>query len=209
MKLYYNPYGCSLAVVIAASEAALPLDLVYVDILRDPHTLADGTDYATIAPRNYVPLLELEDGERVSEVAAILQLIADRVPEAGLAPAPTSPERVKLQQWLTFLGTELHKFYSPWLFHPEVGEVAQAYARAKIDSRYKFIEQHLEARDYLLDTFSVADAYLFVMTNWADFAKTPLDAYPNLTAWFARMKARPGVQTALRIHSRLPSVQAA
>src|SRR5262245_18146326 len=126
MKLYYNPYGCSLAVVIAASEAALPLDLVYVDILRDPHVLADGHDYATIAPRNYVPLLELEGGEHVSEVAAILQLVADRVPGAGLAPAAGTAGRVKLQEWLTFIGTELHKFYSPWLFHPEVGGVAQA-----------------------------------------------------------------------------------
>jgi glutathione S-transferase len=209
MKLYYNPYGCSLAVVIAATEAGLPLDLVYVDILRDPHTLADGTDYSTIQPRNYVPLLELEGGERVSEVAAILQVIADRVPTANLAPPAGTAGRVELQDWLTFLGTELHKFYSPWLFHPEVGEVAQAYARAKIDGRYKLIDEHLAGRDYLLDSFTIADAYLFVMTNWADFAKTPLDAYPNVRAWVERMKARPGVEAALRAHSRLPSVKAA
>src|SRR5688572_14016918 len=205
MKLYYNPYGCSLAVMVAASEAGLPLDLVFVDILSAPHTLADGSDYSLINERNYVPLLELEDGERISEVAVILQFLADRVPTAGPAPAPTAAERVKLQEWLNFTGTELHKFYSPWLFHPEVGETAQEYARSKIASRYRLIDQHLAGRDYILGRFSVADAYLFVMTNWAAFAKTPLDAFPNLSAWFERMKARPAVKEALRLHSRMPA----
>jgi glutathione S-transferase len=132
MKLYYNPFGCSLAVAIAAGEGTVPLDLVFVDILSDPHTLADGSDYSRISPRNYVPLLELDSGKRISEVAAIIQYIADLVPDARLALAAGAPERLKLQEWLTFLGTELHKFYSPWLFYPEVGETAQAYAREKI-----------------------------------------------------------------------------
>jgi glutathione S-transferase len=209
MKLYYNPYGCSLAVMIAAAEARMPLELVFVDILSDPHTLADGRDYSAINARNYVPLLEFESGERISEVAAILQVLADKEPNTGLAPAAGTSERVRLQEWLTFLGTELHKFYSPWLFHPEVGETAQGYARAKIASRYSLIDQHLAGRDYILDRFSVADAYLFVMTNWAAFAKTPLDAFPNLRAWFERMKARPAVMEALRLHSRMPAAKAA
>ncbi len=209
MKLYYNPYGCSLAVMIAATEGRVPLDLIFVDILNHPHTLADGTDYSLINERNYVPLLELQSGEQISEVAVILQFLADRVPTAGLAPAPTAVERVKLQEWLNFIGTELHKFYSPWLFHPEVGETAQEYARSRVASRYRLIDQHLADRDYILDGFSVADAYLFVMTNWAAFAKTPLDAFPNLRAWFERMKARPAVAEALRLHSRLPAAKAA
>lgn len=209
MKLYYNPYGCSLAVTIAAAEAKLPLDLVFVDILSDPHSLADGSDYSLINPRNYVPLLELDSGEQISEVAAIVQYIADLVPDARLAPAAGTPERVKLQEWLTFLGTEVHKFYSPWLFHPEVGEIAQDYARGKIASRYHLIDKHLEDRDYLLGHFSVADAYLFVMANWAAFAKTPLDAFPNLRAWFDRMKGRAAVKEALRLHSRMAAAKAA
>jgi glutathione S-transferase len=209
MKLYYNPYGCSLAVTIAAAEAKVPLDLVFVDILSDPHTLADGSDYSLINPRNYVPLLELDDGEEISEVAAIVQYLADLVPDAGLAPAAGTAGRVKLQEWLTFLGTELHKFYSPWLFHPEVGEIAQDYARAKIAGRYALIDNYLGDRDYLLGSFTVADAYLFVMVNWAAFAKTPLEAFPNLRAWFERMKARPAVKEALRLHSRMPAAKAA
>jgi glutathione S-transferase len=209
MKLYYNPYGCSLAAMIAAAEGATPVDLVFVDILRDPHTLADGTDYALINARNYVPLLELESGEQISEVAAIVQYIADLVPDAGLAPVAGTPERVKLQEWLTFLGTELHKFYSPWLFHPEVGETAQAYAREKIAGRYRLIDSHLAGRDYLLGPFTVADAYLFVMANWAASAKTPLDPHRNIVAWFERMQARPAVQEALRLHSRMPAAEAA
>jgi len=209
MKLYYNPYGCSLAVTIAAAEAKVPLDLVFVDILSDPHTLADGSDYSLINPRNYVPLLELDDGEEISEVAAIVQYLADLVPDAGLASAAGTAGRVKLQEWLTFLGTELHKFYSPWLFHPEVGEIAQDYARAKIAGRYALIDKHLRDRDYLLGSLTVADAYLFVMVNWAAFAKTPLEAFPNLRAWFERMKARPAVKEALRLHSRMPAAKAA
>lgn len=209
MKLYYNPVGCSLAVAIAAAEAGIALDFAYVDILRDPHRLADGSLYADINSRNYVPLLELDNGERISEVAVILQYLADSVPDADLVPAAGSFARVRAQEWLNFIATELHKFYSPWLFHPEVGETAQAYARAKVDDRYRLIDQQLAGRDYLLGDFSVADAYLFVMANWAGFARTPLEAYPNLVAWFERMKARPAVKEALRIHARQPAVKAA
>lgn len=209
MKLFYNPVGCSLAVVIAAAEGLIPLDLEYVDILKDPHRLADGSLYSLINERNYVPLLQLDNGEYLSEVAVILQYLADSVPDAHLVPAAGTPERYKAQEWLNFIATELHKFYSPWLFHPEVGEPAMAYARAKVDGRYAIIEKQLAGRDYLLGSFSVADAYLFVMVNWAGFAKTPLDAYPNTQAWFERMKARPAVKEAIRTHSRQPAIKAA
>ena len=209
MKLYYNPYACSLAPAIAAAEGGVALDLAFVDIFAEPHVLADGSDYSLINPRNYVPLLELDSGERLSEVAAIVQYIAD-VAGNGIAPAPGSADRYKLQEWLTFIGTELHKFYSPWLFHPEVGETAQAYARAKIAARYKLIDAHLATNDYLLgDAFSVADAYLFVPVNWAGIAKTPLDDFPNIKAWFARMKKRPGVVEAVAAHTAKPKAVAA
>jgi glutathione S-transferase len=210
MKLYYNPYACSLAVLIAATEAGIDLDLIEVDILKDPHTLADGSDYLGINPKNYVPALVAANAELLTEVSAILQYLADLRPESGLAPTAGSWDRVKLQETLNFLGSELHKFYSPWLFHPEdVGEQAMAYARAKIASRYALVEQQLEGRDYLMGGFSVADTYLFVMVNWAAFAKTPLDAFPNIRAWFDRMNARPAVREALRLHAGKPKRVAA
>lgn len=201
MRLYFNPYACSLAVLIVATEANIELELAEVDIMRDPHTLADGSDYAGTNAKNYVPALVAANSELLTEVSAILQYLADMRPEAKLAPTAGSWERTRLVEWLNFLGSELHKFYSPWLFHPEVGDVAQDYARGKIASRYALVERQLAGRDYLLGAFSVADAYLFVMVNWAAFAKTPLEDFPNIRAWFERMKERPAVQAALRLHA--------
>ncbi len=210
MQLYYNPYGCSLAPAIVAAEAGIVLDFTYVDILGTPHTLADGTDYRTVNPRNYVPLLIGDDGVEISEVAVILKALADQNPAAGLAPAVGTAERLLLDQWLNFLSSELHKSYSPWLFHPEVGEAAQDYARALIARRYALVEKQLEGKTWLLgENFSVADAYLYVMVNWAAAAKTPLDDFPLLRAWFERMKARPHVRDAVRQHSRQPAAKAA
>ena len=197
-----------LAPAIAAAEIGLPLDLVFVDIMSEPHKLADGRDYAAITPLGYVPLLERDDGSRLTEVSAILLELADASGRVG--PAPGAPGRSELHAALTFIGTELHKLYSPWLFHPEVGEVAQAYARAKIATRYGQIERQLAGRSYLLgDSFSVADAYLFVPVNWAALAKTPLDDFPNIRAWFERMKARPAVRAAIRSHAAMPTRVAA
>jgi glutathione S-transferase len=210
MQLYYHPYGCSLAPAIAAAEAGIALDLVYVDIIGEPHTLADGMLYAEINARNYVPLLGLDDGTEVSEVGIILQYLADLNPVAGLAPASGTTERRQLNQWLTFLGTELHKTYSPWLFHPEVGELAQDYARQRVAARYAIVERQLSGSTWLLgESFTVADAYLFVMVNWAAAAKTPLTDFPNIRAWFERMKARPQVRAALKLHSVSPAAVAA
>jgi glutathione S-transferase len=208
MKLYYHPWACSLAPVIVAAEAGIALDLVYVDILSEPHTLLDGTLYSTVNARHYVPLLVRENGEPLTEVAAILQYLA-RPARGRLAPLPTAPEHVELQQWLTFVATELHKMYSPWLFHPEVGEAAQEFSRGKISNRYAFVEHHLAGRDYLLGTFTIADAYLFVTVNWAAAANTPLEDFPNIRAWFERMNARPAIKEALRAHSVTPKQIAA
>lgn len=210
MQLYYHPYGCSLAPAIAAAEADVPLDFTYVDIMGEPHTLADSTLYTDINARNYVPLLALDDGSEVSEAGIILQYLADLNPAAGLAPGLGTIERRLLNQWLTFLGTELHKTYSPWLFHPEVGEQAQDYARKRVAARYAIVEQQLAGRTWLLgEQFTVADAYLFVMVNWAAAAKTPLSDFPNIRAWFERMKARPHVREAIRLHSASPEAKAA
>jgi glutathione S-transferase len=210
MQLYYHPYGCSLAPAIAAAEAGIAADLVYVDIIGEPHTLADNSLYTDVNARNYVPLLVLEDGGEVSEAGIILQYLADLNPATGLAPAVGTPERRRLNQWLTFLATELHKTYSPWLFHPEVGEQAQDYARRRVAARYAIVEQQLSGRTWLLgEQFTVADAYLFVMVNWAAAAKTPLTDFPNIRAWFERMKARPHVREAIRAHSASPEAKAA
>ncbi|MBN9317956.1 MAG: glutathione S-transferase C-terminal domain-containing protein [Devosia sp.] len=210
MQLYYHPYACSLAPAIVAAEAGIALDLVHVDILGAPHRLGDGTDYRDVNTRNYVPLLVRDDGSEVSEAGIILKVLADLNPTSGLAPAVGSPERLLLEQWLTFLGTELHKSYSPWLFHPEVGATAQAYARDLVARRYAIVEAQLDGRTWLLgETFSVADAYLFVMVNWAAAAGTPLDGFPLIRAWFERMKARPKVREAIRNHSASPAAKAA
>lgn len=202
MKLYFNPYACSLAVVILAAEAGIPLDLVEVDILKDPHTLADGSLYTAINAKNYVPMLELDNGERLTEVAVILQYLADLKPETGLVPAAGSIERVWQQEALNFIGTELHKFYSPWLFHPEVGELAQDYARTKIAGRLAILDLQLAEFAFVAgDRFTAADAYLFVITNWSGFAKVSLAPFPNLRAWFKRVGERPAVKEALRLHA--------
>lgn len=210
MLLYYHPYGCSLAPAIVAAEAGIPLEFVHVDILGTPHTLADGANYLEINARNYVPLLVRDDGSQVSEAGIILKVLADLSPAAGLAPAVGTPKRLELDQWLTFLGTELHKSYSPWLFHTEVGEAGQDYARKLVARRYAIVEQQLSDRTWLLgETFTVADAYLFVMVNWAAAAGTPLDDFPLIRAWFLRMKTRPHVREAIRRHSASPEAKAA
>ena len=200
MKLYYGVNACSLAVLIAALEAGLPVDLVKVDIYSNPHTLGDGTPYETINPKLYVPLLEFADGQRLGEVAVQLQYVADQAPDAGLAPQRQSAERYRLQEWLNYISSELHKSFSPWLFHAEVGEVAQDAARAKIGFRLRLVEEALAGRDYLMGAFGVADAYLFTILGWSKFAKVSLDAFPNILAWQSRVGARPQVQAALARH---------
>ena len=200
MKLYYGVNACSLAPLIAATEAGIPLDIVKVDIYRTPHTLPDGSAYASVNPKLYVPLLELDDGSRMTEVAVLLQYLADLKPQAALAPDRTSPERYRLQEWLNYIATELHKSFSPWLFHPEVGEAAQTAARAKIAMRLELVEAQLADNDYLMGAFTVADAYLFTVLGWAKFAKVPLDSFPHIRGWQARVAARPSVQAAVRQH---------
>lgn len=201
MQLYYHQWACSLAPLIAATEAGIDLDLVHVDIIKEPHVLKDGSPYEPINPKLYVPALRLEDGSLLTEVAVILQYLADRAPEAGLAPPPAAPERYRLQEVLNFIATELHKFWSPWLFHPELGALAHDAARARIASRLALFEGELGHREYAFgDAFSVADAYLFTMVNWAKGTKVPLADFPNLQAWMERVATRPAVQQALARH---------
>jgi glutathione S-transferase len=162
------------------------------------HQLEDGTDYYTINPKGYVPLLEFDDGTRLTEGPAIVQWIADQVPEKQLAPQAGTMERYRLQEWLTFIGTEMHKQFSP-LFNPGMAEEAKALFRQKILERLAYVDQHLAERDYVLGSrFSVADAYLYTVTRWTAPLKLDISRFANLCAFMARMAARPAVQQAVK-----------
>ena len=194
MKLYYSPGACSLAPHIALSEAGLPYTTKRVDLKT--HTLVDGTDYYTINPKGYVPLLELDDGARLTEIAAIVQYIADRKPGA-LAPAYGTMERYRLMEWLNFIATELHKQFSP-LWYPTTPEATKDAQIAKLKTRFELISKTLAAQPYLMgNDFTVADAYLFTILNWAPMLKVDLAPWPALVAYQARVAARPAVHAAL------------
>ncbi|HLG83841.1 MAG TPA: glutathione transferase GstA [Bradyrhizobium sp.] len=200
MKLYYATGTCSLSPHIVAAEAGIPLDLERVDIGKTPRLTEKGNDYSEINPLGYVPALRLDDGTVLTEGVAIAQYLADLEPESGLAPRPGTRERVQLQSWLNFIATELHKMFSPWLFHPDYGAQAQGVARAKIADRLAFVERHLSAGGPFLfgEQFTAADAYLFTIAGWSDFAKVDLSAFPQLRAFMSRVASRPAVKEAMR-----------
>jgi glutathione S-transferase len=198
MKLYYAPGVCSLAPHIVAHEAGIPLDLEKVDIRISPQRTESGTDFTIINPKGYVPVLQLGNGELLTEGVAILQYLADLKPEAGLAPAFGTLERYRLQEWLTFISAELHKMFSPWLFHPEYGEQAAGVARDRIADRFTLIEHHLARKTFLLgDRFTVADAYCFTIVGWSRLTKIDLAPWPNLSTYMQRIGERPKVRAAL------------
>ncbi|HYF42357.1 MAG TPA: glutathione transferase GstA [Ramlibacter sp.] len=196
MKLYYAPAYCSLAVHIALREAGIAADLVKVD--TEAGKLEDGTDYAAINPRGYVPLLELDDGSRHSEVAALLQYVGDLAPASGLMPAFGTRDRFLATQWLTFVSSELHKVFSPWLFHKDTADSTRKASKDKLVRRFGDLDRHLEGRTWLVgDAFTVADAYCFTIMNWAPMLGMSLKAYPHLAAYIERVNARPAVRAAL------------
>lgn len=197
MKLYYSPGACSLSPHIVLREAGLAFEPVLAP--TKTHKLPDGTDYYTINPLGYVPLLELDDGTRLREGPAIVQYIADQAPAKNLAPANGTLPRYRLQEWLTFIGTEVHKSFSP-LFDPNMPEEGKKISRARLASRFQWINGELEGKDYVMgDNFTVADAYLYTVTRWAKPMAIDLSAYPNLVAHHARVAARPAVQEALKV----------
>jgi len=196
MKLYYSPGACSLSPHIVLREAGLPFELVLAS--TKTHQLADGTDYYGINPKGYVPLLELDDGQRLTEGPVIVQYIADQAPAKSLVPLAGTMARYRVQEWLNFIGTELHKVYGQ-LFNPATPPEAKTLARTRIGQRLAWVEQQLQGKSYLMgDAFTVADAYLFTVVNWSAFLDIDLAALPNLTAFQARMRARPAVQAALQ-----------
>jgi glutathione S-transferase len=196
MKLYYSPGACSLSPHIVLREAGLAFEPVMAP--TKTHKLPDGTDYYTINPLGYVPLLELDDGTRLREGPAIVQYLADQVPTKNLAPANGTLPRYRLQEWLTFIGTEIHKSFSP-LFNPAMPEEGKKVFRDKLASRFQFVDGQLAGKDYVMgDSFSVADAYLYVVTRWAKPMAIDLANFKNLLAHHARVDARPAVQEALK-----------
>ena len=195
MKLYYSPGACSLSPHIVANELGLPLTLVKVDISKKQ--TADGADFLAINPKGYVPVIELDNGEVITEGPAIAQYLADQKPAAKLAPAAGSFERVRLQEMLGYINSELHKSYSP-LFNPKTPAETRADREEYLRKRYALVEKQLEGKEFLFgDTFTVADAYLYTVTNWAAYVKLDISGFPNLLAFQARVAARPAVQKAL------------
>jgi glutathione S-transferase len=195
MKLYYSPGACSLSPHIALLEAGLPYDLVKVDLRAKK--LENGDDYLKVNPKGQVPALGLDSGELVTEGPVIVQMIADKAAGKNLAPARDSAERYKLQEWLNFITTEVHKNFGP-LFSPVLADDAKAFFKDRVMAKFKYLDSQLAGRDFLMGKqFTVADGYLFTMLNWADRMKFDLSAMPNLLAYKARVGARPMVQQAL------------
>ena len=196
MKLYYSPGACSLAVHITLCETGLPFEKESVDLATKK--TAGGADFSSINAKGYVPALQLDSGELLTEGPAINQYLADQVPEKQLAPANGTLDRVRLQSWLTFIGTELHKSFSP-LFRPGSSDEAKKQATDAIANRLTYVNNQLAGKQYLVaEQFSIADAYLFTVVGWMGFLGMPTDAYPHVQALVARVGARPAVQAALK-----------
>jgi len=195
MKLYFSPGACSLSPHIVLHEAGLAFTPVFAS--TKTKKLADGSDFNAINPKSQVPVLEFDDGTRLTEGPAIIQYLADRVPDKQLAPPHGSMERYRLQEWLNFITSELHKGFTP-LFVPTVPEEYKAMSRAKLGERLAWVDGQLAGRDYLMgSTFTVADAYLFVVAGWGKHVGVDTAGLPNLSAFLARVGERPAVKAAL------------
>lgn len=196
MKLYYAPGACSLSVHIALHESGLAFEAVQV--ATSTKTLPDGSSYLDINPLGYVPCLELPDGERLLEGSAIVQYIADQVPDQHLAPPNGTPARYRLQSWLNFIAMELHRGFAPLLM-PDASDALKAATRERLLQRFTWLNGQLDSRDYLTgDTFTVADGYAFVITGWAGRAGIDMSRLTHLALHRARVGARPKVQAAMK-----------
>ena len=196
MKLYYSPGACSLSPHIALRESGLAFEAIAAP--TKTHKLPDGTDYYTINPLGYVPLLVLDDGRQVRESPAILQYIADQVPAKQLAPANGTFERYKLQEWLNFIGTELHKGFSP-LFTPGMTQEAKTIVKERLISRLQWVDGELSKSSYLMgDVYTVADGYLLTVAGWSKHVGVDISGLTHLSAFMAKVGARPAVQEAMR-----------
>lgn len=207
MKLYYAPGACSLSPHIVARELGINVELKKVN--NKEKKVEDGADFWQINPKGYVPTLELDNGKRLTEGPAIVQYLADQKPDAGLAPKAGTFERYQLQEWLNFLTSEVHKQFSP-LFRPNTPEEYKTIAKENIGKRFDWLDQQLKGKDYLTGKqFSVADAYLFVLTSWTKPTQIDMAKWPNLQAFQKRVAARPKVKEAMQAEGLLPKEQPA
>ena len=196
MKLYYSPASCSFASNIALHEAGIAYDKTQVDLAT--HKTADGADFYAINDKGYVPYMVLDNGQGLSEGVAILQYIADQKPESNLAPRAGTLERVRLQEWLTYINSEVHKTLGG-LFDATIHPDTKAKTIAKASQNFDWLSKKLEGRNYLMgDTFTVADGYLFTVLNWCQWVGIDLAKWPVLQAFMARVNGRPKVQEALK-----------
>ena len=196
MKLYYSPGACSLSVHITLHEAGMTFTPIKAP--TKTHQLDDGTDFYSINPLGYVPLLELNDGTRLMEAPALMQYIADQVPEKNLAPANGTVARAQVNGWLNFVSSELHKNFAP-LFNPATPADYKPMVIDKLLSRLKWVDEQLAGKQYLVgNAFSVADIYLFNVTNWAPLVKVDSSGVANIATFRAHMAQRPAVLAALR-----------
>ncbi len=196
MKLYYAPGACSMATHIVLREAGFKFDLEKVD-LRAKKT-AGGDDYNQVNPKGYVPAIRLDDGQVLTEGAAIMQYLADQKPESGLAPKAGSLERYRLMEWLNFIATEIHKTFAP-LWNPKTPEETKENQRNLLARRFDFLDSQLKGRRFLTgDNFSVADAYLFTVLNWTNTMKFDLGRWPAIKDYMARVAARPKVTETMK-----------
>lgn len=194
MELYFAPLACSMATRIALYEAGADARFIQRDRNK---RLADGSDFYQVNPLGMVPTLRTDGGELLTENAAILQYVAACFPQAELAPAG-GMERARLQQWLSFIGTELHKAVFIPLLQAKAPAEAKTYARGLAEARFGILDKHLMDREFLLDKFSVADAYLFTVLRWSSRIKLDLSGFKNVTAYMDRVAARPKVHEAMK-----------
>jgi glutathione S-transferase len=194
MELYFSPLACSMATRIALYEAGG--DAAYTQVDLKARRGLDGSDFLAVNPMGQVPVLRTDAGEVLTENPVILQYVADRYPESGLAPQG-GMERYRLQQWLNFITSELHKLVFNPLLDPKAPDGAKAYARDKAPSRFAYLAAHLDGREFLLDRFTVADAYLVTVLNWARASGIDLSQWPAVQAYFRHMLTRPSVTKAI------------
>jgi glutathione S-transferase len=197
MKLYYSPGTCSMAAHLALREAGLVFELEKIDLMGERKT-ASGEDYTTVNPKGYVPALELDSGEVLTECGAVLQYIAAQKPEAGLAPAIGSLEYYRMIEWIQFIATELHKNFAP-LFYPEISEDGKQTAREMIGKRLDYVNAYLADKDYLLgDNFTAPDCYMAAALGWAQHVQLDLSPWQNITTYVERLMSRPQMQATLK-----------
>ena len=197
MKLYFSPGSCSLSPHIVLREAGLKFDLEQVN--NQEKKTKSGVDYWSVNGKGQVPVLELDNGERLTEGAVIVQYLADQKPDAKLLPAAGSMERLRVQEWLNFTASELHKVYAP-IFRPTTPDAFKVLSKETLAKRLEWVNKQLAGKQYLMgDKFTVADAYLFTVLRWSQRIQLDLTPWPNVTAFMDRVAARPKVQEAMKV----------